>query len=287
MLLLESDLSIYYMAPVLLFCSISPLEVALLDSLHELHDDILHLTITDSLVDEGNLATDRAVLDAGAHGEAVEVLRAVHADAERDTDELVDLDGAAEVAAGGCGAALALEVLDAERAQNVDRASSEGDAERRDLRERAREALCREEVDEGSCHRRSDVAHARVGVGRARRVEGTEHRALQLGDEDGKLLIGDLREVCLDELADERAEFSLAVVVHRAQIERLAEHEEVARGEQREHLERGDGVACGDESKRAAKKSVSARTSQIWKAYLTAWLCISADWMCEETGLAR
>ena len=81
------------------------------------------------------------------------------------------------------------------------------------------------------------------------------------------------------------------LVLQRAEVERLTENVEEACGEKREDFQRVEGGACGDEGERAGRRKESALGPNIERtvesAYLTAWLCISADCTCVETGFAR
>lgn len=239
-------------------------------------------------MDERDVLADRLLVDARAVLELVQVLAAVHVHAQRDADELVHGARAADVRARGRGALLAAEVLLAEARERGEHALRDRLAELDNLVERCEaRALCAE-VDERRRGGGGDGAHAQGRVHGARGLERAADLARDEREERGEVGVREVGRVEARQLlAEDGVDLELELVLHRAEVERLAEDVEVACREQREHLERVDRRAGRDEGQRAAQMSILDCMSVRDSAYLTAWLCISADWMCVDTGLAR
>lgn len=240
--------------------------------LEQLDDDTLHLAVADGLVDERDVLAQSCVRDARAVREALQVLLPVHAHAERDADVLVHRARAPEELRGGRRTTLAVEVRVAEGDEELRAALSNCVAELSQRTERARGAVREAEVDDGRHRRRRDLLHARDGVHCARRVErvvdrGPDEREDRLQVRCGERAAEEGRELLLNDLP----QTLLELVLERTEVERLAEHVEVTRSEERKNLQRVNGRTAADESQGAVRdRSVIIRSKRPLKTYFTA-----------------
>jgi hypothetical protein len=232
------------------------LQITVLNRLHQLNNDILHFAIPDRFVNERNLATDCSLLDTRAKRKAVQVLRTVHADAKLEPHKLVYRARSAEILARRRKPTPTLEVLHAQVMESRRRALGELRTERgyvRDLRRKT--VFSGEEINKRRRCRSCDRLHAPPAVGGTRRIECTENGTFDCGQELAQVGLRS-GEVLREKVTNKRRERRPKVLVHRPEIQGLAENEKIARSEERKHFKSSDRVAGRDKCKRAKRSLI-------------------------------